>query len=231
MSTMKSAKEEIRENSIPMASRKPRADGIQSRRTILDAAARLATVRGLEGLSIGDLAEHIGMSKSGLYAHFKSKEELELATIDTAAEIFKSDVIQKVSPSVRGIARVNALTEAFLQHLLRRIFPGGCFFATVAAQLASQPGHARDRVMRLQAAWVAQFVLALRQGSEVGDLPRDADVDQLAFEITAMMFRANFAWIVTEDEDVLDRARVGVRNVLAHATQGPRMRRQGKRKT
>ena len=73
--------------------RKPRADGLRSRRTILDAAARLATVEGLEGLSIGRLAEHIGMSKSGLYAHFGSKEELQLATIETAAEIFNDDVI------------------------------------------------------------------------------------------------------------------------------------------
>jgi len=229
---MKSVKNEVGENSTPPASRKPRADGIESRRTILDAAARLATVRGLGGLSIGDLAQHIGMSKSGLYAHFKSKEELELATIDTAAEIFETDVIRKVPPSVRGIARVAALTEAFLQHLVRRIFPGGCFFATVAAQLASHPGRARDRIMQLQAGWSAQFIVALRQAREVGDLPRGADVNQLVFEITAMMFRANFAWIVTEDERVLDQARVGVKNVLACAAgeAGPRgqRRRPGK---
>src|SRR5580700_6920454 len=100
----------IRENAAPPTARKPRADGIESRRAILTAAARLATTRGLEGLSIGDLARHIGMSKSGLYAHFKSKEDLELATIDTAAEIFETDVIRKVPPSVRGLARVAALT-------------------------------------------------------------------------------------------------------------------------
>ena len=120
----------------------------RARRTILDAAARLATTHGLEGLSIGDLAQHIGMSKSGLYAHFKSKEELELATIDTAAEIFENDVIRKIPESLRGIARVTALSEAFFQHLARRVYPGGCFFATVAAQLAPHPGRARDRVMR-----------------------------------------------------------------------------------
>jgi AcrR family transcriptional regulator len=217
-------KNEIPENLRPPASRKPRADGLASRRAILEAAARLATVRGLEGLSIGDLAQHIGMSKSGLYAHFKSKEELELATVDTAAEIFEGDVIQKVDPSVRGIARVGALTEAFIQHLMRRVFPGGCFFASVAAQLAPQPGPVRDRVMRLQSAWVAQFTLALRQACQAGDLPRDADVDQLAFEITAMMFRANFAWIVTEDKHVLDQARTGVKNVLARAAQETRPR-------
>ncbi len=231
---MKSLKNARGENSTAPApaARKPRADGLESRRAILDAAARLATVRGLGGLSIGELAQHIGMSKSGLYAHFKSKEQLELATIDTAAEIFESDVIRRVSPSERGSARVAALTEAFLQHLLRRIFPGGCFFATVAAQLASQPGLARDRIMQLQAMWTAQFVVSLRQAREAGELPRGADVNQLVFEITAMLFRANFAWIVTEDEHVLDQARVGVKNVLAYAAQETgrgRQRRQPRR--
>src|SRR6478736_449440 len=86
--------------------RKPRADGIVSRGVILNAAARLATTRGLEALSIGDLAQHIGMSKSGLYAHFKSKEELELATIETAAEIFARDVLTPVGESPRGLGRV-----------------------------------------------------------------------------------------------------------------------------
>jgi AcrR family transcriptional regulator len=226
MSRMNSEKNENGGNPALPGVRKPRADGIQSRRTILDAAARLATVQGLEGLSIGNLAQHIGMSKSGLYAHFKSKEELELATIETAAEIFEADVIRQVAPSVKGIARVKALCEAFFQHLLRRIFPGGCFFATVAAQLASHPGRARDRVMQLQSAWVAQFRLALRQACRVGDLPSDTDLNQLAFEITAMLFRANFAWIVTEDQAVLDQARLGVKHVLAGAAQHTGRRRQ-----
>src|SRR5215813_2425232 len=106
-----------RETPTLSAPRKPRADGIVSRSTILNAAVRLATTRGLEGLSIGDLAQHIGMSKSGLYAHFKSKEELELATIETAAEVFKSDVIRKVPESAAGLAKVLALSESFLSHL------------------------------------------------------------------------------------------------------------------
>src|SRR3954454_5813231 len=93
--------------------RKPRADGLESRRAILHAAANLATTRGLEGLSIGELAQHIGMSKSGLYAHFKSKEELELATIETAAEVFERDVLALASESPGGLERVLALSEAF----------------------------------------------------------------------------------------------------------------------
>src|SRR6476620_3069211 len=92
--------------------RKHRADGAQSRQAILQAAAQLATTRGLEALSIGDLAQHIGMSKSGLYAHFKSKEELELATIETAAEIFERDVLGPAGESPEGLSRVRALSEA-----------------------------------------------------------------------------------------------------------------------
>jgi len=213
--------------------RKPRDDGQKSRRAILDAAARLATTHGLEELSIGELAQHIGMSKSGLYAHFKSKEELELATIDAAAEIFEDDVIRRVPESLRGAARVMAFSEAFLQHLARRVYPGGCFFATVAAQLAPRPGRTRDRVSKLQAEWIAHFMTALRQARDDGDIQPAADLDQLAFEITAMLFRANFAWIMTEDERVLNQARVGIRGVLGRVPgkfgQAGRSQKQEKR--
>lgn len=196
------------------AGRKPRADGVESRRTILLAAAKLATTRGLEGLSIGDLAQHIGMSKSGLYAHFKSKEELELATIETAAEIFERDVLGPAGESPGGLSRVLALSEAFLGHLERRVFPGGCFFATVSVQLASRPGRPRDRVMALQKRWLEQFAEALGQAVAGGELPRDTDIDQVVFEITAMQVRANFAWIGTGETSVLEQARTGIRHVL-----------------
>src|SRR3954451_14464495 len=98
---MNHAPTDTRETMTEPTSRKPRADGVASRRAILTAAASLATTRGLEGLSIGDLAKHIGMSKSGLYAHFKSKEELELATVDTAVEIFENEVLRKIPGSTR----------------------------------------------------------------------------------------------------------------------------------
>jgi AcrR family transcriptional regulator len=197
-----------------LVGRKPRADGVESRRTILLAAAELATTRGLEGLSIGELAQHIGMSKSGLYAHFKSKEELELATIETAAEIFERDVLGPAGESPGGLGRVLALSEAFLGHLERRVFPGGCFFATVSVQLASRPGRPRDRVMALQRRWLEQFAEALGQAVAGGELPGETDIDQVVFEITAMMVRANFTWIATGDAHVLEQARVGIRHVL-----------------
>src|SRR5215813_10754903 len=114
--------------------------GQASRATILLAAAKLATTKGLIGLSIGDLAAEVGMSKSGLYAHFKSKEELELATIETAAAIFESEVLQPAARAHAGTERLGALVDSYLSHLERRVFPGGWFFAAVASELATRPG-------------------------------------------------------------------------------------------
>lgn len=200
-----------------MAARKPRADGVESRRAILRAAAALATTRGLESLSLGELAQHIGMSKSGLFAHFKSKEELELAAIETAAEIFETEVLRPASDSPGGLARIVALSEAFLRHLERRVFPGGCFFATVSVQLASSPGRPRDRIMQFIREWQAQFTDALGQARDSRELPRSADIDQLAFEVTAMLVRANFTWVITGDPSVLNQARTGISNTLERA--------------
>lgn len=199
------------------APRKPRADGVASRKAILLAAANLATTRGLDVLSIGELANQIGMSKSGLYAHFKSKEELELATIDTAAEIFVQDVLAPVPDSFKGVARLMGLADAFLQHLRKRVFPGGCFFAAVSAQLAGQPGRARDRVLLLQRHWAGKIGEALQQARDAGEIQPDADIDQLIFEISAMLLRANIDWVVTDDQRALEQARVGVQHVLERA--------------
>ena len=113
-----------------LVGRKPRADGVESRRTILLAAANLATTRGLEGLSIGELAQHIGMSKSGLYAHFKSKEELELATIETAAEIFERDVLGPASESPGGLQSGAGAQRGVPSDTWK----GGCFRAAASSR-------------------------------------------------------------------------------------------------
>ena len=197
------------------AGRKPRADGVESRRTILHAAANLATTRGLEGRSIGELAQYIGMSKSGLYAHFKSKEELELATIETAAAIFDREVLQPAAGAPAGTERLGALVEAFLAHLERKVYPGGCFFAAVASELDTRPGPARDRVAQILDKWQSLFRECILDAQAAGEMDPDAEVAQATFEIQAMLLAGNFQFVMTNDPTRLTQARKGVEHVLA----------------
>src|SRR5947209_6903467 len=184
-------------------SKKPSSEGDEprpskgqtSRAAILLAAAKLATMKGLDGLSIADLAAEVGMSKSGLYAHFKSKEELELATIATAAAIFDSEVLQPVVPVPRGIERLKALANSFLSHLERRVFPGGCFFAAVAAELDTRPGPARDRVLEVLNSWVSLLRQCILDAQAGGQIDPRTEVDQVVFEIQAMLLAANFLFV------------------------------------
>ena len=152
----------------PAGERRRRSDGERSRRAILDASARLATVEGIDGLSIGRLAQAIGMSKSGLYAHFGSKEELQLATIDTAEEVYETDVIEPAMKLPDGLPRVEALCERFLTHIESGVFPGGCFFASVAAELDTRPGPVRDRIAAFQSRWSELIASGLRAGQRAG---------------------------------------------------------------
>jgi AcrR family transcriptional regulator len=189
--------------------------GQASRATILHAAAKLATTKGLDGLSIGELAAEVGMSKSGLYAHFKSKEELELATIETAAAIFEREVLQPAARARPGTKRLNALAESFLSHLERRVFPGGCFFAAVASELDTHPGPARDRVVAVQDKWLSLLRQCLLDGQASGEIDPRAEVAQAAFEIQAMLLAGNYQFVMANDPIRLSQAHKGVQHVLA----------------
>ena len=189
--------------------RKPRADGQRSRQAILDAAAKLATIEGLEGLSIGRLADHIGMSKSGLYAHFGSKEELQLATVDTAGAIFSAEVIAPAQREATPLAKIEALCDQFLSHVERRVFPGGCFFASAAAEFDTHPGAVRERIAGFQRAWMAMLTGLVAEAQSAGEL-RDEDPDQLAFELNAYLLMANTAFLLEEDPRAVGRARSAI---------------------
>src|SRR3954447_17820181 len=127
--------------------RRHRSDGERSRAAILREAARLATVEGLEGLSLARLAAAVGMSKSGLFAHFGSKEELQLATIDAASAIFDELVVEPAAAAAEGEPRLRAYVERFLAHVQEAAFPGGCFFVSAVSELGSHPGPVRDGAM------------------------------------------------------------------------------------
>jgi AcrR family transcriptional regulator len=189
------------------APRKLRSDGERSRQTILRAAASLATVDGLEGISIGNLAAHIGMSKSGLYAHFGSKEELQLATVAAAQEVFDADVVDPALRVDDGLARVRALGERFLSHVEREVFPGGCFFASVSAELDTRPGPVRDRVTAVQSRWAGLVAAGLTAARASGELEPAADVEQLTFEVNAILAQANTVFLLYGDRRAFDLAR------------------------
>lgn len=199
---------------VTAPTRRSRSDGERSRRTILDAAARLATVEGLNGLSIGGLADHIGMSKSGLYAHFKSKEELQLATIETAAEIFDTEVVAPAAAAPAGRARLWALSDEFLAHLERGVFPGGCFIASVAAELDTRPGRVRDRIVEFIGSWVGDLLDAVTAAQAAGEIDSAEDAEQLTFEIDAMLMMANAAYVLNPSPEVLERARRGIARLI-----------------
>jgi AcrR family transcriptional regulator len=195
--------------------RRHRADGERSRQAILTAAAELATIEGLDGLSVGRLAEHVGMSKSGVFAHFRSKEELQLATVDTAREIFEREVIQPGLRAPEGVARVYALCDAFLSHVERRVFPGGCFFVSAAAELDGKDGGpVRDHVVEVYSGILDGFAAVIRQAQELGELDADEDVAQLLFELDALMIGANLALVFFGDRAAPDRARAAIRERL-----------------
>lgn len=195
--------------------------GTRTKATILRAAADLASVDGLEGLTIGGLASALGMSKSGLFAHFGSKEELQLATIEAARQVYVAEVIAPALAGPAGIARVDALCEAFLSYVEREVFPGGCFFAAAMAEFDCKPGPVRDKIAELQAAWMHTLEAAAAAAVEAGELAPTTDPCQLAFDLEAAMLGANWYLHLFSDASYLERARHSVRRELTQAAAAP----------
>jgi AcrR family transcriptional regulator len=195
-------------------SRRHRSDGERSRQAILVAAARLASSRGIDRLSIGELADEVGMSKSGLYAHFGSKEELQLATIDAAEGIFNEVVIALADAAQPGLPAVVALTDAYLDHLRNRVFPGGCFFASASAEIHSQPGPVKDRIAEFDVRWRARIIRNLAIARESGDLPQTEDLEAALFDVDAILYYAHGAFSFRDDPVVLEQAGRAVRRRL-----------------
>jgi AcrR family transcriptional regulator len=188
--------------------------GGRTRSAILDEAARLASVVGLEGLSIGGLAKATGMSKSGLYAHFGSKLDLQLATIESARQTYVAEVMRPALSAPKGIQRLYAACDAFLTHVERGVFPGGCFFAAAASEVGTRPGPVRDLVAAQQREWVGTLERLARESQELGELGPEVEPSQLAFELHALMVAANTSFILQGEAGVFERARAAIRERL-----------------
>ena len=199
--------------------RKQRADGERTREAIVREAVSLATLDGLEGLSIGNLAGALDMSKSGIYAHFGSKQDLQLATVDEAGRIFQAEVIEPALAAAPGLAQLVALCDAFFDHLMRRTFPGGCFFAGAALEMGTRPGPVKEQIAAFQGrltALIRQFVVTALEQHE---LPADEDPDALTFELNGIILAANTNFVLREDPATLDMASNVVRRRLGATTK------------
>lgn len=195
--------------------RKQREDGLRTRNAILAEATRLATVEGLEGLSIGGLAQALAMSKSGLYAHFGSKQDLQLATIDEAERVFELEIINPaLAIRQEGLPQLVAVCELFLDHLRRRTFPGGCFFASAVLEMGTRPGPVKERVGLFQQRFARLISTLAERAQELGQLPEDEDTTLLAFELNGIILAANASFVMTESPTALDTARRAIHKRL-----------------
>jgi AcrR family transcriptional regulator len=154
------------------------------------------------------------MSKSGLYAHFGSKQELQLATVEEAGRIFQAEVVQPALAAPRGRAQLVAVCEAFFDYLQRRVFPGGCFFAAASLEMGTRPGPVKERVAALQSEFVALVRGFAATALEQKQLPAREDPGRLAFELHGIMLAADISFVLHADPAVLDLARRIVRQRL-----------------
>jgi AcrR family transcriptional regulator len=202
--------------------RKVRGD--RTRRAILTAAVNIASVEGLEGLTIGRLATELEMSKSGLFAHFGSKEELQISTVRAAAAIFGHRVVVPAEQSHEpGIARLRAMLDKWLDYMEHGIFAGGCFFAAATIEMDGRPGPVRDCVALQMTRWAEMLADYTRVAIERGEMDPDTDPEQLAFEIDALGTAVNSWWQLHQNEDVFERGRRAIRRRLeADATEAGR---------
>lgn len=198
-----------------LVSKGRKAQGERTRKAILETAVHIASAEGLEGLTIGRLAQELSMSKSGLFAHFGSKEELQVATVEAARAIFIREVIKPAFDSAQGLVRLWKLCDIWLSYVQSGVFRGGCFFAAAAAEFDSRPGPVRDRIAEIMKEWLTTLRNAIVEAQNAGHLNKEIDPTQLAFEFNSLELGANWAFQLYGDLRAFKRAREAIRERLA----------------
>jgi len=190
------------------------ARGDRTRAAVLDGAVALATEEGLDGLSLGQLAVTLGVSKSGLFAHWRSKEELQLATIERAREQWLNHVIGPALQAPRGLRRLRALHESRMDFYAAGVLPGGCFFANAEFEYNARPGPVRERLVEIFGEWMALLERLVAEAVAQGELSPDVSVKQLAYEIESLGLTAVMQARFLEPTEVYGYARTAVRDRL-----------------
>lgn len=211
-----------------------KAQGERTRKAILEAAVHIASAEGLEGLTIGRLAAELSMSKSGLFAHFGSKEDLQVATVEAARAIFIKQVILPAFEGGHGLVDLWHLCDTWLSYVESGVFRGGCFFAAVAAEFDGRPGPVRDRIAEIMKEWLATLRRAVADAQTVGELKSEVDPTQMAFEFNALELGANWAFQLYADKQAFARAREAILESLHRQATAkglsllPRVRKRGR---
>ena len=188
--------------------------GEQTRNRIVNCAMNVASRQGLDALSIGELAKELGMSKSGLFAHFGSKEELQIATIQAAEATFSQAIVHPAKEHPTGLAQLRALLVNYLRYLENCVFPGGCFFSAVSAEFDDRPGRVRDRIALSERKWRDLLEAQARAAHDKGELNDGVDPVQLVFELKAFIHEANFNRRLLDDTNVIQNALRAIENRL-----------------
>jgi len=196
--------------------------GEVTRQAILERATALASRCGLEGVSIGHLAEDLGLSKSGLFAHFGAKEILQVEILRFAADRFVQAVVRPALAQPRGEPRVRAIFQRWLGWSRSHSVPGGCLFVAAASELDDRPGPARDELVRLQKEWMDSIAICFRSGISEGHFRADADPEQFAHDLYSVMLGYHHAQRLLRDPAADSRARASMEALLAAARRrGP----------
>jgi AcrR family transcriptional regulator len=188
--------------------------GETTHETILNAAMNLATVRGLDGLTIGSLASYLGMSKSGIFSHFGSKENLQIEVVKNARKSFIHEVIEPVFQSEKGVRRLWGYCSNWISYAEKKVLDGGCFFSTTSMEFDAKPGHVRDEVARNMRNWMYRLRREARIAVSQGELTAEVDANQLTFEIHSLCMGANWFIQMFEDYKAALRARQTIRERL-----------------
>jgi AcrR family transcriptional regulator len=184
-----------------------RPKGERTRESILRAAVDLASLEGLEGVTIGRLADELKMSKSGLFAHFGSKLDLQLAIVGMAREIFKERVIRPALAKPPGMPRLRELCDRWLSHVEEKVFAGGCFFTAASFEFDSRPGPVRTAIVEAMQQWLALLTRAIEESQKTGHIKTNLIAERFALEIYSMAMGAHWAFQLLDQKTALVNAR------------------------
>jgi AcrR family transcriptional regulator len=204
--------------------RRSAADAARTRATIIDRSVAVASVEGLEGLTIGRLAIDLDMSKAGVIGHFGTKEELQLAALSAARMTYRREVWDRaaeVAPAP-GHRRLLTIADAWMSYLARDVFPGGCFITAASCEFDDRPGRVREAIRAQHEEWLGVLARDAQAAIGAGDLPRGTRAEDVAFTMNAIAMGTNQARHLAQDPDAPARGWRAMRTLL-HA---PRARRR-----